>query len=122
VLQRRYISQTFSFIVSHQQQPPTRFQTGWGTPLENKKTCCLPGVFCLRSKPWRAWVLANCTVYNTETGSRPPVIHFNGDKRNFMPAAAFCERRDQKWEDGNGGTPARAVCTVRSPLLKACLE
>jgi len=93
------------------------FQTGWGTPLENKKTWCLPGVFCLRNKPWKAWVLPNCTVYNTETRTQPSLVHFNGDKRNFMPAASFCERADGRWDE----TEARlATLAVLSPVLKQC--
>jgi hypothetical protein len=95
------------------------FQTGWGTPLENSKSFCLPGVFCLRNKPWRSWVSPNCTVYNTETGTRPPVIHFNGDKRNFMPAAKFCDRIDT----AHVVTQARLrALAVHSPLLDMCLE
>jgi len=100
-------------------QDCTLFQTGWGTPLEHKKTLCLPGVFCLRSRPWRAWLLPNCTVYNTETLSRPPLVHFNGDKRNFMPAAAFCERGDGERAETEARLHALAA---RSPVLKACLK
>ena len=94
------------------------FQTGWGTPLERSKSFCLPGVFCLRNSPWRSWVLPNCTVYNTETGTRPSVIHFNGDKRNFGPAAEFCDRLDTR----RAATQARLrALATSSPLLVGCL-
>ena len=86
------------------------FQTGWGTPLEGTKTF-------FRRRPWRSWVLPNCTVHNTETGTQPSVIHFNGDKRNFMPAATFC--------DGLDPTPPTTTAllqalTRRSPILQGC--
>ena len=86
------------------------FQTGWGTPLEGTKTF-------FRRRPWRSWVLSNCTVHNTETGTHPSVIHFNGDKRNFMPAATYC--------DGLDPTPPTTTAILRaltrhSPILEAC--
>lgn len=93
------------------------FQTGWGTPLERPKSLCFPGVFCLRNKPWRSWVSPNCTVYNPETCTAPTVIHFNGDKRNFLPAAKFCDRIDPQ----RAATQARLrVLAELSPLLMAC--